>query len=376
MAITYCKTCLNPSSRPNIKFDENGICPACNFNVQRRAGTIDWNTRTTELQSIADWGRAHSKCAYDCIIAVSGGKDSTRQAFYVRDQLGMKPLLVSCVYPPEQLVDRGAANLANLVSHGFDMISISPNPQVWKQMMREAFLKHANWCKATELPLYAIPIHTAIAYQIPLIFLGENPAFTLGESHGSSDGDASRMKYCNTLQGGDPSALMSGEIGPRDVHFYKYPHDEEMGKANLRIVYLGYYIEDFNYHKNAEFAVAHGLIKREEPPEEIGDITGVQSLDEDFYMVNQYIKYLKFGFGQVTDKVNEAINLGLMNREEAAELVHRYDGACHPRYIEKFCDYIGITAKEFEDVAEACRNPDYWKRDEAGRWVLNTENDL
>ena len=99
------------------------------------AGTVDWEARRRELDEIAAWGRQHQAGGYDCIVGVSGGKDSTRQAFYVRDELGLKPLLVCCSYPPEQLADRGPDNLSNLIERGFDLHFVSPAPQSWKQMM-------------------------------------------------------------------------------------------------------------------------------------------------------------------------------------------------------------------------------------------------
>ena len=166
----YCKRCVQPDTRPNIKFDQNGICPACHY--VEKWPKIDWESRRRKLETIADWGRNHNVSGYDCIVAVSGGKDSTRQSMYVRDELGLKPLLVCCSYPPEQLVERGAQNLSNLISLGFDCISISPNPIVWKKMMRQGFLKFGNWAKSTEIALYTSAPRIAIAYHIPLIFLG------------------------------------------------------------------------------------------------------------------------------------------------------------------------------------------------------------
>jgi N-acetyl sugar amidotransferase len=365
----FCKQCVNPDTRPNTEFDAHGLCPVCQSH-KRNKGLVNWEGRAKDLQDILEWGRQQSKCAYDCIVGVSGGKDSLRQAFHARDELGGNPLLVSCMYPPEQLVDRGAENLSNMVAHGFDTLTISLNPQVWKQMMREAFFQFGNWCKSTELPLYALPIHASIAYKIPLVFLGENPAFTIGESHGSTDGDATRMKYSNTLAGGTPDYLMTPDVSRKDVYFYTYPTDNEMTYGKVRIVYMGHYIKDFNAWENREFSVAHGLTLRTEPIEEIGDITRSQSLDENFYMVNQMLKQMKLGFGQVTDKVAEFVNLGIMTREEGVELVKKYDGKCHDRYIKGFCNYLGITEEEFWRVAESFRNRDLWRKNDSGDWEL------
>jgi hypothetical protein len=220
------------------------------------------------------------------------------------------------------------------------------------------------------MALYAIPIHAAIAYKIPLIFLGENPALTIGERHGRLDGDASKMKHCHTLGGGVPDKLLTEGVSQKDVYFYHYPSDDDMEYARLRIIYLGYYIREWSGRNNAEFAMRHGLQVRHEPPEKIGDLWGFTGLDEDFRLVNQMIKYVKFGFGHVTDQVCEAINLGIMTREQGIGLVKNYDGKCDDSYIKRFCDYLEISTEEFWQVVESVRNRDLWRQEAEGSWIL------
>lgn len=368
--IRLCKRCVNPSTRPNIFFDEEGLCPVCRFHLQNAQGQVDWDARHRELQGIIAWARGCKKSTYDCIVTVSGGKDSMRQAFYARDTLGLKVLLVSCVYPPEQLHERGAANLGNLIAHGFDTIGVSLNPQMWKNLQAYSFFKHANWAVSNERALYAIPIHVAIAYQIPLIFLGENPAWTIGERHGRLDGDASQMRHANTLKGGSAAEFAKADATPHDLHFYNYPPEEDVERADLRIIYLGYYIPDWSGRNNARFAIEHGLQVRHEPPEKTGDLWGFTGVDEDSRLVNQMVKYVKLGFGHVTDQACEAINAGIMTREEGLELVRKYDGRCDPVYVRKFCRYLGITEETFWRVVDAYRRPELWSRDAAGHWRL------
>jgi len=339
-----------------------------------QAPSVDWKARRIELKKIAEYGRAHSSHGYDCLIGVSGGKDSTRQAMYVRDELGLNPLLVNCSYPPEHLVDRGAENISNLINLGFDMISYSPAPQVWKQMQWEGLVRYGNFLKSSEMALYASAPRVSLAYQIPLVFLGENPAITVGElCLGTTSGDANKVKHGNTIAGG-PDTVMPEGMGVNKTIFYRFPSDEEMDNALMRIVYLGYYIEDFGKMKNAEFSMAHGMKVRPDPPEDIGDITGHEALDEDFVIVNQMMKYIKLGFGKVVDQVSEEVRLGNMSREEAARLAGLYDGGCAQRYVDKFCRYFNLTQAEFDEIINQYRNRNIWKQTD-GRWHLNVDFD-
>lgn len=369
-SVKYCRACCQPDTRPNTRFTEDGFCFPCHVAANPQA--IDWDARRRELEAIADFGRESNVSGYDCIIGVSGGKDSVRQAMYARDELGLKPLLVCCTYPPEQQTERGTGNLANLIELGFDTVTVSPSPQVSKALMRQSFFKFGNLARSNEMVLYASAPKVAIAYHIPLIFLGENPAITLGEWSGSLGGDASRMKYGNTLGGGDPKDLMAEGMTRKDVLWYTYSSDEEMEQGRLRIVYLGYYIPDFNKWENARFAIEHGLVIRDDPPEDIGDITGAEALDEDFVIVNQMIKYVKYGFGKVTDQVGEFIRAGRMTRTEAIAQVKAYDGRCAQRYLDSFCSYLEISPERFWKVVESYRDPKIWKRGSDGGWELRT----
>ena len=131
----YCKKCLYPDTKPQIIFNDEGICSAC-INHDKKE-IIDWDKKRQEFQEILDKYKSRNKTNYDCIIPVSGGKDSTRQALWIRDKLKLRPLLVCCTYPPEQLTELGAQNLSNLISLGFDLIVTSPGPITWKKFLKK-----------------------------------------------------------------------------------------------------------------------------------------------------------------------------------------------------------------------------------------------
>lgn len=369
--IRFCKKCVMPDTRPGIQFDSDGICQPCHFAEQMKS--VDWKERRRQLDRIVKEARKRNVSGYDCIIGVSGGKDSTRQAMIVKNELGLKPLLVCCTYPPEQITERGARNISNMISLGFDCVTVSPDPKVWKILMRQGFLKYGNWCKSTEMALYASAPKMAIAYHIPLIFLGENPTVLYGDDSGSTDENANRMKYCHTLDGGNPDKLLTEGITEQDIFWYRYPSDEEMAWADLRIVYLGYFIKDFYSFKNAEFAIAHNLEIRNEPGEDIGECYGFDALDDDFVIVNQMLKFFKFGFGKMADMACDAIRYGIMPRQEAIEQLKKYDGKCADKYIRLFCQYLEITEEQFWRVAESFRSPDVWEKDLKGKWRLRAD---
>ena len=370
-ALRYCTRCLEPSSRPGAAFDEKGVCLPCRY--AESLDSIDWEARRTDLQEIADWGLAHQSGGYDCLIGVSGGKDSTRQAFYVRDELGLKPLLVCCSYPPEQAADRGAKNLSNLVEHGFHLHYVSPSPETWKKMMRLSFREFAQWTRPTELALFSSVVRSATSFKIPLIFLGENPALAFGSRSGSLDGDAKNIRCYDTRSGANIKPWIDWGIPKNKLYWYTFPSDHEIERAALRLVYLGYYIRDFNDMANGRFALDHGFTPREgieADPYETGSINAFECVDEDFVHVNQFLKFIKLGFGKVIQQVSVQIRHGEITREEGLELVRTYDGRCSKKLIEHFCQYLEISTDEFWEVVEKNRNQDLWQLANNGEWEL------
>lgn len=343
----YCKKCLQPDTRPNTIFTDDGICPACNY--FDKLGQVDWEERREILLEIARDFPKSNRHDFDCIIGVSGGKDSVRQSIFVRDKLGLNPLLACLSYPPQQVTQRGVDNISGLINLGFDCVISSPAPETWKKLMRHGFEKFTNWGKSTELALFSSVPQLAIQYDIPLILWGENPGLQLGDlkTLGKTGYDGNNLRNMNTLAGGDLDWITDFYKDTGDLIPYRYPSLDMFDKARIQIVYLGWFLGDWSLVNNASYSCLDGIEIREDTVGNTGDLYGVTSLDEDWVTLNQMIKYYKFGFGRVTDYANEGIRHGSMTREEGIKLVDKYDDSCSDEYIKSFCDYIEITVDEF-----------------------------
>lgn len=362
----YCKRCVVPDTRPGIYFNEEGICGACLYADEVKK--IDWDTRKKELQEIAEWAQNITKSVYDCVVGVSGGKDSTFQAIYARDKLGLRPLLVNS--EPENITEIGKYNIENLKRLGFDVISIRPNPVIMKRLIRKCFYENGNPAKITEYSLTASAFIVANEFKIPLVIQGENDALVLGVRNIGLDADGNALNFNKLDTQSTPLEEFLGDgITEKDLFLYHYDR-EKMAKEGFKGVWLQYYAKEWSQSHNAKFAMAHGLKIREHfKPEDIGTYASYYQLDSDIWPMNMMLKYIKFGFGQCTDHACYDILAGFITREEAIQLVRRYDGRCATRYIKMICDYIGISAEEFWRVANSYRGP-MWRNDEQGEWVL------
>lgn len=363
----YCKKCLQPNTRPGIKFNEEGICYACLYEEEKK--NIDWIAREKELKEIAEWAKKTAKGAYHCVIGVSGGKDSSFQAVYAKEKLGLNVLLVNS--EPDKITEIGKHNIENLINQGFDIIKMRPNPKIIKKLVKESFYKYGNPIKPTEYPLWASAYIIADKFDIPLVIQGENAALTLGvvNSGLGNDGNALNVNEGNTLAGGNASDWVDEDINLNQLYMYQFPDKKRLIDKGIKAIYLQYYVKEWSQVYNADFSIARGLFGRTtEDLHDIGRYRRYTALDSDMQIVNQMIKYYKFGFGFATDEVCYDIREGRISREEAIWLVNEYDGKCGEKYIKEFCEYIDITLEEFWKVVDKYVNKELFKKDENGKW--------
>ncbi|MCR5793654.1 MAG: N-acetyl sugar amidotransferase [Lachnospiraceae bacterium] len=365
MKMKYCKKCLQPDTRPGILFDENGVCYACKYEESKEK--VDWSKRFADLQEIANEAKKKNRI-YDCVIGVSGGKDSTFQAIYAKEKLGLHPLLVNCA--PDEITEIGRKNIQNLNSRGFDMISIHTDPIVAKELARKSFFERGNIVAASEYCLWASAYIIANKFDIPLIIQGENAALTLGTALKQEQTDnAYSVVSLDTLKV-NVKDLVDQEKGIKesDLYFYKMPDIDEMKEKGIRAIFLQYYAKEWSQVRNADFSIARGLTGRSDDLHEIGRYRRFTALDSDLAIPNQMIKYLKFGFGFATDEACYDIREGRLTREDAIWYVKEYDGLCGDKYIKMACDYLSITEEEFWATVDKFVNKDLFEKDAKGKW--------
>jgi N-acetyl sugar amidotransferase len=359
----FCKKCLTTDLRPNSHF-EDGVCIACKFSEKEKSVTSSIKLKILQNKIQENIKKRGNRGNYDCIVGVSGGKDSTRQAHWVRDRLGLRPLLICGAYPPKQMTDIGADNLSNLVEMGFDLMLVTPAPQTASQLALESFKKFGNVNKSTEMSLFATVPRVAIDLKINMIFWGENPALQVGDSavEGVDEFDGNSLRNLNTLTEGGIDWIedVLGDKRYLQEH-YIYPNQIEFEKSKIDIFYLGPAWDDWSNDSNSTYASLQGLTMRPGEENLTGDITNASMLDEEFTNINMMLKYYKFGFGRTTDNINERIRQGKISREEGIEVVKKYDGVCDDYIISNFCKYVGISENEFWDIANRWVNQDIFE---------------
>ncbi len=361
--MNYCAKCILPDTRPNIALDSDGICNACLTHGSRQA--IDWEQRERAFSDVVRHAKSSSS-GYDCLIPVSGGKDSTWQVVKCLEY-GLNPLAVTWKTPARTPI--GTVNLANLVSLGVDHVDYQVSPDVEKKFIYLALAERGSPALPMHMALFNIPLKIAVSFRIPLVIWGENSAFEYGGTEQESTGfrlDRRWLRKYGVTHGTTARDWVSPDLTEKELTPYFGPTDEELEQAGTQAIFLGHF---FAWDPETSLAVAkaHGFGTRTQGPK-----TGYYDyadIDDEFISINHYLKWYKFGFTRLFDNLSLEIRNGRMTRDEAIDIVLKRGEEAPCEDIARFCDFLGISQDHFYEVIERFRNPDIWIR-RNGTWVI------
>jgi N-acetyl sugar amidotransferase len=366
-SLVYCSRCVMPNTKPGVVLDEEGVCSACR-SVEKKQH-IDWNARATEFKGLCDVLRGSNGNGYDCLVPVSGGKDSQYQVWRMKYQQGMHVLGV-CVVPHLQTRE-GIANINAMVrEYGIDFIKIALKPSVFKAIRRRAFFEmgEPNWADHSSVMAGATRI--AYLYQIPLIVWGEDVAVEFGGTTSNKPKASAADIIKSDLFGKKTIAnFYNDQVTSANTFFYKYPSDDDWQRRKIQSVYIGYFFF-WDGFENFILSRKFGFQARR-----LGSLSGntlaYDNIDEKQCEINIWFKFLKFGFWRPTDQSCYHIWNRRLSRDAAVEQVNARQYEFPAEYLNDFLRFNSITFDEFWCVVDKFRNRKIWRRVD-GEWRLKT----
>jgi N-acetyl sugar amidotransferase len=365
-----------PDTKPDLYIDSDGLCSACaNFRARQ---DVDWNERARELNELLDRYGARDDSNYDCLIPVSGGKDSTYQVIRMLE-LGRNPLCVTAT--TDKLSTIGRHNIENIKALGVDYVEVTTNPVVRRRINRLALTEVGDISWPEHVTIFTIPVRIAVQLGIRLIVWGENPQHEYGgpaAAAGGSTLDRRWLEEFGGLLGLRVSDLVGQDgIEPRHLIQYTYPSDEDLRRVGVTGIFLGYFLP-WDGYGNALYAQAHGFETYNKPVE--GSLVNYENLDNIQTGIHDYFKFLKYGFGRATDLACLHVRRGRLRRQEAMELVRRHDGRFPWVYlgtpIEEVLDDIDMTLEEFVRICDRFTNKKLFVCDARGALVKDRHGNL
>lgn len=371
----YCKNCLFPETKPDLFFNEEGICSAC-FSADLKE-TIDWDKRKEDFFSIINrFKKSPDARGYDCLIPVSGGKDSTYQAYFIKEVCGLNPLCVC--FETTNITELGQKNLDNISKMGIDLIYFKKNYNAYKTMVIEGFKRVGDEMWPNHIGIFTIPVNIAVKFKIPLIIWGENPQMEYGGPLDSLHAQNLNRRWLEEFGGllGNRIYDMVGVNGltEKDLTPYFYPSDQEMQELGITSIFLGHYFF-WDARKQLEIVKQHGFSVKEDGPVE-GTYTNYENLDEKMHGLHDYLKFVKYGFGRATDHACIDIRNNRLTREEGLSLVKKYDGKYPHLAVNDFIEYSGLSKAEIDEVIDSYTNTVLFKQDDEGNFVRDNEGNL
>ena len=362
----YCKRCLYPGNHPlHLTFDEEGVCSGCR--VHEEKDLLDWKERALLLGKIFDDFRCQSGKSYDCIIPVSGGRDSYFIVHTVKNVFNMNPLLVS--YNKHYNTDIGIRNLAYLkIKFDCDCYQMTISPEVIKKITRATMRKRGSmyWhCIAGQT---VFPVQMAVQFKVPLIVWGAHQGVDQVGMFSHLDEVEMTRKYRkeHDLMGLEAEDLVDelDFIEESDVAQFIYPDDKEIEEVGVRGIYLNNYIrwDTKKQHEDMIRLYGYETMTQTRTFDYYNDVDCFNYSD-----VHDYIKFLKWGYGKVNDHVAREIRLKRMSVEEGVDTINHYLYKT-PNNLDQFLDWIGMTEKGFYFVINQHRHHSAWEKTDAWEW--------
>ncbi len=361
----YCTRCVLPDTRPGVCLDDDGVCNGCR-NAERKPA-IDWDRRAIEFAALARHARDR-RAAYDCVIPVSGGKDSYWQVVTCLEH-DLRPLCVT--YMPPGRTALGEQNLRKLVALGVAHRELRVDRDVERAFVAKAFAQTATSGLVAHMAIYSWPLRVAVELGVPLVVYGENSAFEYGTDDPSLTGarvDRRWLERFGVTNGTTAADWVDDELTAERLAPFFLPSEVELADAGVDAVFLGHY---FPWDPELSLAIArqHSFESRAEGPR-VGHYDYV-NIDDDMIGVHHHGKWFKFGITRSWDTLSMEIRFGRMTREHAIDEL-RVRGAETPwPDIDAFCAYVGLTTAEYFATMERFRDRDLFSRRDDGVWTID-----
>ncbi len=346
--LRYCVRCCMPETNEGIKFDEMGICQACQSQEQKIH--IDWVAREKQLKQILERYKSKSGNNYDCIVPISGGKDSAFQLHVIIKRYGLKPLAVT--FSHNWFSETGKYNLWNILEKlNVDHIMFTPNRELVNKLAAASLYKIGDSCWHCHSGVGTFPLQVAVKFNIPLIVWGESVAESSGRAcYFEPMKFGAESLFLKISAKVTPDEMTGNHITPKDVYPFQNPSKEEIEKVGVLGIHLGDYIF-WDDERQMEFVRKEYGWKEDEVE---GTYKRYKSVECIMPGVHDYSKFVKRGFGRGTDHASQDVRAGLVTREEGFELAKYYDSK-RPEMLDYYLKITGFTEEEFFKIVKSHR---------------------
>ena len=339
-SIKYCNRCCMPETMEGITFDEFGICTPCRSSEEKMH--INWEEREKILNEIISQNKSQNY--YDCLLPMSGGKDSMFQAYILTYKYGLTPLAVT--HGANWMSLTGRYNLENcLIKFDLDHLIFHAKRSVINRAARKSLTEIGDACWHCHIGAGTFVIQTALSWKLNLLIWGESIAERDGRGSYINQSEASL--YYNLEVSGKVKAedFVDEFLDEKELSKWFYPNKESLQQSKIRYLHLGDYMF-WDEEKQVDFVVNEFEWMNSKVE---NTFKGYKSNECVMAGVHDYANFIKRGIGRASVQASDDIRRGLITREEGIELAKKYDSQ-RPHALDFYLKITGYSEHEFEDI--------------------------
>lgn len=362
----FCNRCMYPENHAlNIIFDEHGVCSGCRVHEEKYE--IDWSKREEELVNLLAQYKGRPGASYDCVIPVVGTGDDFYVVDMIKNKYGLNPLLVT--YNTHFSTKVGVRNLARLISElDCDHMMSTVGPDTIREITKITLKKFGDIYWHVLAGSQTFPVQVATKLDIPLIIWGVHGWLDqVGMfSHHDRVEMTKKVRKEHAMRRVDAEDLVgvSEKVTAKDLQAYTYPSDSQLEKSRVRGLYIGNYLF-WDSQKQIGDVIDKFGYETHHQERTYNSYESIHCLNN--AGVHDYVKYLKYGYGKVSDHVARDIRLKRLTKSEGLNLIKEYLEV-KPKSLSVFLDWLGISEKKFLDHIEPFRDPRAWEKKADGSW--------
>lgn len=343
--IQYCTRCCVPQTMEGVQFDELGICTACRSSEEKMH--IDWRAREFQLREILEKAKSKSGTNYDCILPISGGKDSFFQAHVLVKVYGMKPLAVT--FSHNWFSETGFYNLQRCLEvFNLDHLQFTPARGLVNKLAKKSLSAIGDACWHCHAGVGSFPLQVATKFKIPLLVWGESIAEASGRAtYSNLVHKFDRDYFIKVSSKLTAEEMIDDEITAKDLHPFGLPSYKEIEDTGVWGIHLGDYIFWDDERQTEWIKKEYGW--RETEIE--GAYKGYKSAECIMPGVHDFTCYLKRGFGRSTWQASLDVRNGLLTREEGFDLIKMHDRV-RPQALDYYLKITGLSEGEFYKIID------------------------
>ena len=346
--LQYCTRCCLPETMEGITFDDFGVCSPCRSSEEKMH--INWKDKQSALIEILN--KFKNKNYYDCLLPISGGKDSTFQAYVLDKVYKINSLAVT--HGTNWMSLTGRYNLENCINKfNLDHLFFLPNRNTINKVAKRSPELIGDACWHCHIGTQTFPMQTAVKWQIPLMIYGESIAERDGRGSYKKILKPEEKYYygLNVSAKVQPIKYVDNDIKYSEVQIWNYPSKQEMTESHIIYLHIGDYIF-WDEQKQTEFIINQFAWRINNRVE--NTYKGYKSNECVMAGVHDYLNFIKRGVGRATLHASDDVRRGLIRRDEAINLIKQYDPQ-RPHALDYFLKITNLKEKNLENKIIASR---------------------